>query len=229
MSEKIKVLIADGQVALRDELRSQVAAEADIDVVGNLEQGIELLERVGELTPDVVLLDLGLTGGGLQALEQLSDSYPNTRAVVLAMHEDITLLRSVLALGSLGYVVHRSAVEELLKVIRKIHSGRRYVDVPTGGMRVYPGLDPQSAEGRELHSRLELLSQREREVLRAVAYGYTNREIAESLGISVKSIETYRYRVSEKLSFRSRADLVRFALEAGLLQTGQVGLPGDVE
>ncbi len=226
MSNKIRLLIADGQTStLREDLHRLISAQEDMEIVGVVDDGSQVLHRVAGLTPDVLLLDLTLTGGGLQILEQMTEMTLHTRAVVLAMHEDISLLRSVLAVGSLGYVVHRDAQDELLKVVRKISAGRSYVEVPTGGLRPYPGLDPQSEEGREMHAKLDLLSQREREVLRAVAYGYTNREIAESLQISVKSIETYRYRVSDKLGFKSRADLVRFALEVGLLQTGAEGLP----
>ncbi len=225
MSQKIKVLIADDQVALRQPLLEVIAAQPDMEVVGELEDGAEVVFRAHELAPDIVLIDLSISGGGLRVLEQLAERCPGTRVVVLAMHEEITLLRSVLAVGALGYVVRRSEHAEILSVIRKMYRGRGYVEVPTGGLPLESGPDPRSARGRELLAKLDTLSRREREVLRAVAYGFTNREIAERLGISVKSIETYRYRVSEKLEFRNRADLVRFALECGLLRPGSEGLP----
>jgi DNA-binding NarL/FixJ family response regulator len=161
----------------------------------------------------------------LRALEQLSDARPDIRVVVMAVHEDISLLRTVLAVGSLGYVVNRTSKAEIVAVVRKIAQGRGYVDVPTGGLPMDPRLQPQVPRSKEIQEKLDMLSKRESEVLKAVAYGFTNREIAERLGISVKSIETYRYRVAEKLNFNSRADLVRFALEAGLLQMGGQGLP----
>ena len=225
MSEKIRVLIADDQAALRKELMEVLSAQPDVEVVAEIEQGAEVVFRASELTPDVVLLDLSISGGGLRVLEQLAERCPTTRTIVLAMHNEISLLRSVLAMGSLGYVVHRTNHREILSVIRKFHSGRGYVEVPTGGLHIESGPDPRSPRGKELLAQLETLSRREREVLRAVAYGFTNREIAERLGISVKSIETYRYRVSEKLEFNNRADLVRFALEAGLLRPDREGLP----
>lgn len=226
MDRKIRILIADDQRAdLRQSLAELLEAQDDMEVVGVVREGSLVAAQAAELGPDVVLLDLDMPGGGLRALEQLGNLQPPVRVLVLAMHEDISLLRSVLAVGALGYVVHRSSEAEVLSVVRKIHRGRGYVDVPTGGLMMDPGLNPHSETRLQMDEKLEILSKREREVLKAVAYGYTNREIAERLGISVKSIETYRYRVAEKLEFKSRADLVRFALEAGLLRTGKDGLP----
>lgn len=225
MIRRIRVMIADEHEDLDGGVGKLIRAQDDMEVVAEIAEGSQILPKALELVPDVLLLDLAMTGGGLRVLEQLATTQPQTRTIVLAMHEDISLLRSVLATGSLGYVVHRSSRIELLSVIRKIYQGRGYVEVPTGGLQLDPALDPESDERQHLRSQMEVLSRREREVLRAVAYGYTNREIAERLGISVKSIETYRYRVAEKLGFRSRAELVRFALEVGLLQTGGEGLP----
>jgi DNA-binding NarL/FixJ family response regulator len=223
MSQKIRVLVADEPTALRDELLRVIESQPDMELVGQTESGAEVRGLVGRLEPDVVLLDLAVPGGGLRAMEELTDRYPHIRVVVLAVHEDISLLRSVLAINQMGYVVHRSAHAELLSVIRKMYGGRGYIEVPTGGLRIDPGFDPHSPKGRELQAKLDLLSRREREVLRAVAYGYTNREIAGRLGISVKSVETYRYRLADKLEFRNRVDLVRFALECGLLRTDREG------
>ena len=226
MHRKVRVMIADEHRELDGGVGPLIRAQDDMEVVSEVGDGGEILPTAQELEPDVLLLDLAMTGGGLRVLEQLAASQPQTRAIVLAMHEDISLLRTVLATGSLGYVVHRSSRVELLSVIRKVFfQGRGYVDVPTGGLELDPAFDPESDERRELQEKLDILSGREREVLRAVAYGYTNREIAESLKISVKSIETYRYRLGEKLDFKSRADLVRFALEVGLLQPAGRGLP----
>lgn len=223
MNAKIRILIADEPNTMRDELLRFLNTQPDMEIVGETESGLEVRNLVGRLEPDVVLLDLAIPGGGLRAMEDLTETYPHIRVVVLALHDDISLLRSVLAINHMGYVVHRLAHAELLNVIRKMHKGRGYIEVPTGGLRVDPGFDPHSPKGRELQARLNLLSKREREVLRAVAYGFTNREIAEHLEISVKSVETYRYRLAEKLSFKNRVDLVRFALECGLLRTDKEG------
>lgn len=225
MSYPIRVLIVEDNEVLREELRGMIEIQADMEIVGELRTAEHLSGDVRRLEPDVVVVGLAVPGGGLRALEQVARSRPETRVVVLALHDDISLLRSALALGALGYVVHQESRRELLAVVRKLHHGRRYVDVPTGGLRLDPGLDPDSAKQQELAERLSLLSAREREVLEAVAYGYTNREIAERIGIGVKSVETYRFRLGGKLDFKSRADLVRFALEAGLLRSGRDVLP----
>ncbi len=230
MSEKIRILVADDQIEdFGENLLSLLRSQEDMEVVGQIDEGSLVVAKAAELRPDVVLLNLGMPGGGLRALEQLAALRPSARVLVLAMHEDISLLRSVLAIGALGYVVHRLALGEILSVIRKIHRGRGYIDVPTGGLAVDPGVNPRSEARRQMDEKLDDLSKRECEVLKAVAYGYTNREIAERLGISVKSVETYRYRVGEKLGFQSRADLVRFALEAGLLRTDKDGFPESFE
>ncbi len=225
MADKIRVLIAEDQVEVRQEIRQLLEKQSDMVVVGDTDDGVEAVALARERDAQVAVMDLTVTNGGLRALERLTEARPGLRVIVLAMHEEISLLRSVLAFGSLGYVVHRGDSGGLLSTIRKFQSGRNYIDVPTGGLIPDPALDPFSEKQRELQAQLELLSKREKEVLRAVAYGFTNREIAERLGVSVKSVETYRYRVAEKLEFKSRADLVRFALEVGLLRTGQSGLP----
>lgn len=223
MSRKIRILLADEHD--ESQITELIEAQDDMELIGRVEKGELVVTEACRLGPDVVVLDLSLAGAGLRALEQIADVRPNIKVVVLAMHEDITLLRTVLAMGSLGYVVQRGARPELLSVIRKMYAGRGYVDVPTGGLPIDPAAEQGVPINPEVQEKLDMLSKRESEVLRAVAYGWTNREIAERIGISVKSIETYRYRVSEKLNFNSRADLVRFALEAGLLMMGGEGLP----
>ena len=223
MSRKIRIMLADDHYD--KSIPELIEAQEDMELLGVITDGEQLVAEACRLSPDLVVMDLSLTGGGLRALEHLSDTRPDIRTIVLALHEDISLLRTVLAVGALGYVVNRTHTAELINVIRKIAQGRGYVDVPTGGLPVDPRLKPQIPRSKDIQEKLDLLSKRESEVLKAVAYGFTNREIAERLGISVKSIETYRYRVAEKLNFNSRADLVRFALEAGLLLMGGEGLP----
>ncbi|MEM6456465.1 MAG: response regulator transcription factor [Acidobacteriota bacterium] len=230
---RIRVLIAHDNHALRATLADFIASQTDMELSSTLPDGNELIAQAELLQPDVVLLDLSMPGCGLRGLETMAARCPQTKVVVLAMDDNIALLRSVLALGSLGYVVHVENKAELLSVIRKMHSGRAYIDVPTGGLSVHAlnNLVRDDAGPAADHPQLINLSKREREVLEAVAYGYTNREIAEALGVSVKSIETYRYRVADKLSFKNRADLVRFALETGLLSPGRgaPALAGDAD
>lgn len=221
MSHKIRVLIADQQAEFRAAVRRELGAQPDLEVVGEVAEGSAVVARAEALAPDVVVLDLAMPGAGLPALDRLAASCPETRAVVLAPYGDVRHLRLALAAGGLGYVLPRADLGELPAAVREVKAGRAYQPRPFGEVV------GSAAPVQSLRARHQALSKREQEVLQAVAYGYTNRQIAESLGLSVKSIETYRYRVAEKLGFSDRVDLVRFALELGLLRTGKDGLPGS--
>ena len=171
-----------------------------------------------ECRPDVLVLDLAMPGGGsIEAIQRIREMAPKTRVLVLSMHDDSSYLRAVVATGGAGYVTKRAADTELLTAIRSVHAGRMYVDVSLSE-RPPPVVDPPRTPERAQDP--SVLSDREREVLCLVARGFTNKEIAEQLRISVKSVETYRARVADKLELRSRAEFVRYALETGMLGTG---------
>jgi two-component system response regulator NreC len=204
---------------VRTGLRLLISGQPDMIVVGeagSTQEGIEAAER---LAPDVALFDLSLPGeGGIEAIRWLRRTRPRVRTVALTMHDDAAYLRSVLSAGGSGYVVKRAADTELLAAIRAVYDGRSFIS---------PLLD--DAEPREASpvagtsgstETLERLSARERQVLVLLAHGHTHAEMAEQLGISIKTVETHRARLSEKLGLKSRADLVRFALDAGLLGHG---------
>ena len=211
----IRVLIVDDHAILRAGLRVLIKSQGDMDVVGEAGDAPGAVAGVKKNTPDVVILDLAIPGGGLPAIEEIRRDYPQSRVLVLTMHDDQAYLRSSLAAGAAGYLVKRAADAELLTAIRTVHKGRSYIDVAladSGLQDVVNHHSDANAQG------LAGLSQREREVLEQVAYGYTNREIAARLHVSPKSVETYRARVQEKLGLRTRADLVRFALEMGIVR-----------
>lgn len=213
----IRVLVAQENPGLRAQIVELIDSQKDMALVAEIEIGGEVVAAVEATKPDVAVLDPTMAGAGLRALEQIAERSPLTRSVVLALDDsNLKLLRSVLAFGGLGYVVHALSHAELVSVIRKVVAGRSYIEVPTGGLPMV-----HDRAGARLEAELDKLSRRELQVLEAVAYGYTNREVADWLGISVKSVETYRFRLSDKLGFKSRAALVRFALEAGLLDVGR--------
>jgi DNA-binding NarL/FixJ family response regulator len=211
----IRVLLADDHTLLRAGLRMLINAEPDLEVVGEAADCREALTKVRALKPDVLTLDLTMPGGSsIQLIEQLRREHPQTQVLVLTMHDDPAYLRAALAAGSAGYVVKAAADTELLSGIRAVCEGRVVVHVsrPTA----QPALEPEGeAESRPTGT--ARLSSREREVLTLLARGHTNQESARLLYLSVKTIETYRARIADKLGLRSRADLVRYALEVGLL------------
>jgi DNA-binding NarL/FixJ family response regulator len=211
----IRIVVADDHALVRDGLKLLIGAEADLEVVGEAGDGEEAVRLAQTLRPDLVLMDLTMPKkGGVQAIEEIKRSDPKTRVLVLTMHDDQAYLRSVLAAGGDGYFVKQAAHSELIGAIRTVMKGRSYIGVSLGGGLREVADPAQSTGGRVGTAKL---SGRELEVLTALAHGFTNSQIAKRMGVSVKSVETYRARLSDKLGFRHRADLVRYALEAGLL------------
>lgn len=199
-------------------------AQSDVEVAGEARDGSEAPRRARELQPDVVLLDLSMPGPPSgEVIRQVLRECPATRVLILTMHDDPAYLASALAAGAAGYVVKKVADEELLSAIRAVHAGRTFVDI-TGAFSSSsrPGPDP-SARKRPL---LNDLSRREREVLRLLAQGNANREIADLIGVSVKTVETYRARLQRKLGLKGRSELYRFAVEAGVTDADR-GEPPD--
>lgn len=217
----IRIVIADDHAILRAGLRSLLNVQPDMDVVAEATDGNEAVDRATEHKPDVLLLDLSMPkAGGLSAIGRVREGSPKTRILVLTMHDDQAYLRSVLEAGGAGYLVKRAADTELLAAIRAVHEGGSYIDVSLGSAelkRVY-GATSKGEEASDVPP-VSVLSDRERQVLELVAMGHTHKEIAHSLSVSVKTVETYRLRLSEKLGLRSRAELVRYAINLGLMDT----------
>ena len=216
---KIRILIADDHAVVRSGLRLLINSQRDMEVVGEAKDGREVLPKVRESRPDIALLDLSMPGGGgLQAIGQLRREEPAVRVLVLTMHDDPDYLRSVLSAGGFGYVVKRSADSDLLSAIRTVSHGERFVDPSIGETLVQEILRDSGPGGTGGESEEARLSPREREVLGLLAHGYTNTEIAEKIFVSVKTVETYRARLSQKLGLRTRAELVRYAMSRGILR-----------
>lgn len=216
--KKIRLLLADDHTVLRAGLRMLLNAQPDMEVVGEAVDGAEAVERALELKPDVVLMDITMGSmSGLAATREIKDRIPQTRVLVLTMHDDEEYLRQMLEAGATGYVLKRAADTELVVAIRAVQRGEvflypSFTRVLLGDLLRKRGVDSDSQQDS-----YELLSQREREVLRLVALGYTSQQIADQLFLSVKTIETYRGRLMGKLNLKGRAALVRYALRKGLL------------
>jgi two-component system, NarL family, response regulator NreC len=224
---KIRVLIADDHAVLRAGLKLLINAQADMEVVAEVGEGPATINRARETTPDVVLLDLSMPGSRFaQTIEQLARVAPSSRVLVLTMHDDPAYMQAALQSGASGYIVKKAADVELLTAIRAVYHGRTFVnltrpDQPAPGHEVGRVSRDSPAGGHT-----KPLSRREAEVLRLLAQGHTNQEAADRLAVSVKTIETHRKRLSDKLGLKSRAQLFRFAVEAGLLE-GDAARPGD--
>ena len=217
---KIRVQVVDDHAVLRAGLRVLINGQRDMEVAGEAGDAAGAVSLARRCPADVVLLDITMPGGsGLEVIGKILDAAPSLRVLILTIHDDQTYLRSALACGACGYLVKRSTDSELMNAIRTVARGRSYIDVSLGGrgLRTVVSQTPARRPEAATHP-LELLSQREREVLSLLAAGHTNQETADRLALSVKSVETYRRRLSEKLGITNRAGMVRFALEVGLLR-----------
>jgi two-component system, NarL family, response regulator NreC len=216
----IRVLIADDHSVLRSGLRMLLNAQSDIDVVGEAADGLEASESARALRPDVILLDLSMpgphSGDVIRAVLQAS---PKTRVLVLTMHDDPAYLRSAFSAGATGYLVKKAADSELMSAIRAVHAGRTFVDLTETSD---PGPVSRSNKVAGEWQPPKKLSKREREVLALLAQGHSNQQIADRIRLSVKTVETYRTRLSEKLGLKGRAELYRFASESGILDADSV-------
>ncbi|HLN32050.1 MAG TPA: response regulator transcription factor [Gemmataceae bacterium] len=216
---KIRVLIADDHAIVRAGLRMLINPQLDMEVVGEAANGHEALCQACDINPDVLTLDLTMPGGGgLKILEGLRQACPQTRVLALTMHEESSYLRAVLAAGGSGYVAKSAVDSELLAAIRSVAQGRTFVTMNLSDSETHQVLGDRAARSASApRAPIQLLSPREQEVLKLLAQGYTNHEVGTRLCLSVKTIETHRAHIVDKLGLRSRADLTRYALEMGLL------------
>jgi two-component system response regulator NreC len=215
----IRILLVDDHTILRAGLRQLLNAEPDLTVIGEAGSGVEALEQARALQPDVVVLDLGLPGmSGLEALRELRQHVPGTRVLVLSMYVDKDIVQHVFSAGGLGYVTKRAGAQEVAEAIRTVFRGGQYLSADLAHLRRYAGRQGR-ATGRPGGTKRgpAELSRREREVLRLIASGYATREIAARLSISPKTVETHRRRIMTKLELSSRPELVRYALQRGLI------------
>lgn len=212
---RIAVLIVDDHVMVRKGLRLAIEAHPDIAVVGEAGTVHEAIEVAARTTPQVITLDLSMPGpSGVASVSRLRAAVPNARIVVVTMHDDPAYVRSAIAMGAAGYVNKSAADTELIAAIRAVARGRVFIDVGDAGT-LETILNPSSGAAGKAPA--DSLSEREREVLTQVARGYTNQRIADDIGLSVKTVESYRSRLMKKLGLKDRADLVRVAIDMGLV------------
>ena len=210
----IRVLIADDHSVIRTGLRALLGSDPELQVIGEAEDGPETVRLVEELGPDVVLLDIGMPGeDGIQVAKRLKAKFPQLRVLFLTMHEDEGLLREAIASGAAGYIIKRADESEIINAIHAAHRGDLYVHPAMTRALVQPRAPerPAGATGGVA------LTRRELDILKLLARGYTNRQIADELGLSVRTVEGHRANLMGKLGVASRVELVRYAEQHGLL------------
>ncbi len=209
----IRILIADDHGLLRAGLRALLKDEPDLEVVGEAVDSEDTIQKAMALRPHIVLLDISMPGrGGIEVTRILKKTLPEIRILILTVHEDEGLLREAIRLGASGYIIKRAVESELVHAIRAVWRGDLYIH-PAMTRALLKDLSPPPMEPLQV----EPLTPRELEVLRRIALGYTNRQIAEELGISVRTVETHRANLMDKLGLSSRVELVRYAREHGLI------------
>jgi DNA-binding NarL/FixJ family response regulator len=211
----IGVLLADDHGIVRAGLRRIVEDAGDMQVVAEASDGREAIRKAGSRRPDVAVVDISMPGlDGLEVISVLKRTAPDLPVIVLTMHQEEQYVVRAFEAGAMGYVTKQSAPEHLVAAIRKVHGGARYVTEAAAEI-----LALRIARGAAHRSPLDALSTRELQVLRRLAQGQTNREIADAYRISIKTVDTYRFRLLKKLNLRNNAELSRFAIQNNLIES----------
>lgn len=214
----LRIVLADDHEVVRTGLRSLVDGSPGMRVVGEAANGVEALARTRELRPDVLVMDISMPVlDGAAAAERVARECPGVKVIALTAYEDRAHLTRLLQAGAAGYVLKRAAADELVRAIRAVAAGGTYVDPVLAGSLLRGATQPFPAGPSAL---ADPLSEREEEVLRRIAWGESNKEIAARLGISTKTVETYKARIADKLGLKSRTEMVRYALQRGWLTEG---------
>jgi two-component system response regulator NreC len=210
----IDILIADDHAIVRTGLRALLTSEPGLQLVGEATGGYEAIELVGKTRPDILILDLSMPDlDGIAVTRQLKPQYPDLRILILTVHEDEAMLREAIRAGASGYIVKHAAEAELIAAIKTIRRGDLYVDPAMLRVLLVESPKPRT----EQPASPDPLTPRETDVLKLIVQGYTNRQVGEELGISVRTVEGHRANLLEKLGLRTRVELVRYARERGLI------------
>jgi DNA-binding NarL/FixJ family response regulator len=211
MREKIHILLADDHAVVRQGFKMILAAQPDMEIVGEAGNGREALDLAGQLQPDVIVMDVAMPElNGIEATRRVADVSPRSRVLALSMHKDSVYVREILRAGARGYLLKDSISSDLLAAVRAIARGEGYLS---------PGVSDAVLNDYRQHvtDPIDLLTSREREVLQMIAEGKTNKDIATVLNLSVYTVDAHRGHIMEKLNVHSVTDLVRFAVRAGLV------------
>ena len=226
ITNKIRVLLADDHAILRSGLIRLLEENGGVEVVGEAENGHEAVQKTQELHPDIVVMDIGMpVMNGMEATKQIKNRNQDVEVLILTVHDNEEYLFQAFQAGAAGYVLKKAADTDLVNAIHEIARGDYFLDPSVTKMVVENYLE-RLRTGQEPAPNHDSLTEREREILKLLAEGYLNREIAESLYISVKTVETHKAHIMEKLNLHKRAELVRYAIRKGILH---VDLDGVME
>jgi two-component system, NarL family, response regulator NreC len=209
--KRIRILLADDHALVRQGFKMILAAQADMEIVGEAGNGREAVQLCEELRPDIVVMDVAMPElNGIEATRRLATALPHTRVIALSMHKDSVYVREILRAGARGYLLKDSPAGDLVSAVRSVASGESYLS---------PGVSNAVLDDYRRHvtNPIDLLTTREREVLQMIAEGKTNKEIAGVLNLSVYTVDAHRGRIMEKLNLHSINELVRFAVRNGLI------------
>ncbi len=212
---KISVLLVDDHALFRQGMRALLESSSHVEIVGEATDGREAIEKVRQLTPQVVLMDIGMPGmGGLEATRRILKENPGVRTLILTQYEDAEYILAMLRAGAKGYIAKTATAAELDNAIQTVSRGESYLYPSAATALVEEYLLRVGGEKDEY----ERLTDREREVLQLVAEGYPNREIADKLYISVKTVLRHRTNIMQKLGFHNRTELIKYAISKGLIE-----------
>jgi two-component system, NarL family, response regulator NreC len=210
----IKVLIADDHAIVRAGLRTLITSESDLVLLGEATGGLEAIDKVSELSPDVLVLDVSMPDiDGIEVIRALKDKGSECAILVLTVHEDEALLREAIRLGAAGYIIKHAAESELISAIRSVFRGDLYVHPKM----IRSLLHAENKLPQRDSTGVETLTAREKEVLKLIVQGYTNKQVADELSISIRTVEGHRANLTDKLGIRSRVDLLRYARDHQLI------------
>ncbi|RJX23700.1 MAG: DNA-binding response regulator [Dethiobacter sp.] len=216
--DKIGILIVDDHAVLRTGLRLLLDSQKDMEIIGETGSGMEALGMAADLKPRVILLDLSLDDiNGLEILSELKAIDPYIKVLVLTMHDDEGYLHKVLEGGGDGYILKKAADIELITAIRAVNRDEIFLDPSLTRAVLRSIYNSNNRDAQEHSGDEDILSNREKEVLKLVALGYTNKQIADQLVVSIKTIESHKARIREKLNMNYRSDLVKYAIQKGIL------------
>ena len=211
----VSVLLADDHPVVRNGMRNLIEAETEFFVVGEAEDGLQAVQLVEELTPDIVIIDMMMPRlNGLEAIRQIKSRFPNTQCIVLSMQSADPYIVQALKAGASGYILKDSAPDEVIKAIQQVLSGKRYLSPQLSDSLINLFVDKMETDALDPYNSL---TAREREILQLAAEGLSNSNIAEQLSISVRTVEQHRQNMMNKMEFKNPTDLIRFALKRGIL------------